>query len=66
MKAIWGGVWRTALVLLGLFLVWQAWVFAHVLWWIDHNPASSAFMQAGLARLQEKSPDAALRHQWVP
>ncbi len=66
MKAIWGGLWRAALILLGLFLAWQVWLFAHVLWWIDHNPTSSAFMQAGLARLQEQKPDARLRHRWVP
>lgn len=65
MKAIWGGLWRAALILLGLFMAWQVWLFAHVLWWIDHNPTSSAFMQAGLERLQEKKPDAELRHQWV-
>ncbi|MHB8914557.1 MAG: monofunctional biosynthetic peptidoglycan transglycosylase, partial [Thiobacillus sp.] len=36
------------------------------LWWIDHNPSSSAFMEAGLSRLQNNNPDAALRHKWVP
>lgn len=66
MKTIWAGLWRAALILLGLLLVYQVWVFAHVLWWIDHNPTSSAFMQAGLARMQAKRPDAELRHKWVP
>lgn len=66
MKPIWQGIWRAALILLGLFMLWQVWLFAHVLWWIDHNPTSSAFMQAGLARIQEKKPEAGLRHQWVP
>lgn len=66
MKAIWTGLWRAVLILLGLFLVYQVWVFAHVLWWIDHNPSSSAFMQAGLARMQAKRPDAELRHKWAP
>lgn len=66
MKTLLRGVWRAMLILLGLFMVWQVWVFAHVLWWIDHNPTSSAFMQAGLERLQEDKPDAELRHKWVP
>jgi monofunctional biosynthetic peptidoglycan transglycosylase len=66
MKALWQGIWRALLILFGLFLAWQVWVFAHVLWWIDHDPSSSAFMQAGLSRLQDKKPDAELRHQWVP
>lgn len=65
MKAIWAGLWRGFAILLGLFLVYQIWIFAHVLWWIDHNPASSAFMQAGLARIQADRPDAELRHKWV-
>jgi monofunctional biosynthetic peptidoglycan transglycosylase len=50
----------------GMVLLYQLWVFAHVLWWIDHNPSSTAFMEAGLARQQDKNPDAELRHKWVP
>lgn len=65
-KTLWQGLWRALAILFGLFLVWQVWIFAHVLWWIDHNPTSSAFMQAGLERIQEKKPDAELRHKWVP
>jgi monofunctional biosynthetic peptidoglycan transglycosylase len=65
---------RTALNWLGkgvvaaiaLLLLYQLWIFAHVLWWIDHNPTSTAFMETGLARQQDKNPDAELRHQWVP
>jgi monofunctional biosynthetic peptidoglycan transglycosylase len=64
---------RTALRWLGkgvvlaiaLVLIYQLWIFAHVLWWIDHNPRSTAFMAAGLARQQDKNPDAELRHKWV-
>jgi monofunctional biosynthetic peptidoglycan transglycosylase len=65
-KTLWQGLWRALLIFLGMFLAWQVWLFAHVLWWIDHNPASSAFMQAGLTRIQEKKPEAELHHQWVP
>jgi monofunctional biosynthetic peptidoglycan transglycosylase len=65
---------RTALGWLGravaaaftLVLLYQLWIFAHVLWWIDHDPASTAFMTAGLARQQEKDSDAELHHKWVP
>lgn len=49
-----------------LVILYEAWIFAHVLWWVDHNPASTAFMAAGLARQQEKNPNAELRHKWVP
>ena len=50
---------------IALVVLYQLWVFAHVLWWIDHNLSSSAFMNAGLSRLQDKNPDAELRHKWV-
>ena len=51
---------------IALVLLYQLWIFAHVLWWLDHNPSSTAFMAAGLARQQDKNPDAELRHKWVP
>lgn len=55
------------ILLAGVFLVlfYQLWIFSQVWWWRDHNPASSAFMDAGLSRLQHKRPSAELRHQWV-
>ena len=53
-------------VAVALVLLYQLWVFAHVLWWIDHNPKSTAFMAAGLERQQDKKPGAELRHKWVP
>jgi monofunctional glycosyltransferase len=55
-----------ALLVLGVFFLYQLWVLAHVLWWADHPPSSSAFMQAGLARLQASDPNAELRHKWMP
>lgn len=62
-------MWRTLLkwvgIALGLLLALQLWYFGHVLWWMKFNPSSTAFMQAGLERLQEKRPEAELRHQWV-
>ncbi|TCS71318.1 monofunctional biosynthetic peptidoglycan transglycosylase [Sulfuritortus calidifontis] len=52
-------------IALGLLLALQLWYLGHVLWWWQFNPASTAFMEAGLARLQEKQPDAELRYRWV-
>jgi monofunctional biosynthetic peptidoglycan transglycosylase len=60
----WGG--RAALLLIGLVLVYQLWIFAHVVWWNFFNPSASAFMQDRLQVLQQKNPDATLRHKWVP
>lgn len=49
-----------------LLILYQLWVLAHVAWWVNHNPSTSAFMEERLEILQEKNPDAELRHRWVP
>ncbi|MBL8519355.1 MAG: monofunctional biosynthetic peptidoglycan transglycosylase [Betaproteobacteria bacterium] len=55
-----------AAVVAGLFLAYQGYVALRLWWWVDHNPASTAFMSARLAALRDKKPDAKLKHQWVP
>lgn len=57
---------RALLALLTLFVCYQLWLFAHVCWWIDHNPETSAFMETQLQVLQSKDPDAELKHRWLP
>ncbi len=59
-------VWRALVVSALLLLLYQAWIFAHVVWWIRFDPASSRFMEDRLEVLQERNPDAGLRHRWVP
>jgi len=59
-------VWRALLACALLLLLYQAWIFAHVVWWIRFDPASSRFMEDRLEVLQESNPDAGLRHRWVP
>jgi len=55
-----------ALVLgIGLVLLYELWIFSHVLWWNWFNPSTSAFMEERLEVLQERNPEARLRHQWV-
>lgn len=66
MRKFWRWAWRILLALFVVMLLYQAWVAAHVWWWINHNPASSAFMADRLEMMQEKNPDAKLQHQWVP
>ncbi|MBI5429164.1 MAG: monofunctional biosynthetic peptidoglycan transglycosylase [Nitrosomonadales bacterium] len=61
-----GWVWRVLAVAIGLVLLYQVWLFAHICWWIKFNPSSSAFMETRLEIMQDKNPDAELRHQWVP
>lgn len=48
-----------------LIVLYQAWIFAHVLWWKDNDPTSTRFMQLQLTQLQLKRPDARLRQHWI-
>jgi monofunctional biosynthetic peptidoglycan transglycosylase len=59
-------IWRGVLTLLALVLLYQIWIFLHICWWLGHDPDSSAFMEDRLEILQEKNPEAELRHRWVP
>ncbi|MES1983142.1 MAG: monofunctional biosynthetic peptidoglycan transglycosylase [Pseudomonadota bacterium] len=63
---LWRWIWRTLAVLLLFLLLYQLWIFAHVWWWVDHNPSTSAFMDDRLQMLQNKNSDAELEHKWVP
>ena len=58
--------WRILLALFALLLLYQLWIFAHICWWIKFNPSTSAFMEDRLSVMQDKNPDAELRHKWVP
>ena len=53
------------LALLLAFLAWEASFYARIWWWIDHNPASTSFMDQRRNALQAKQPGAQLKHQWV-
>ncbi len=57
--------WRGLLLAIVLVVLYQLWIFMHILWWVKHNPSSSAFMRTSLSTLQEENPDATLKHQWV-
>lgn len=57
--------WRGLLLAIVLVVLYQLWIFMHILWWVEHNPSSSAFMRTSLSTLQEENPDATLKHQWV-
>lgn len=66
MRALWRWLWRGTLILVLAVLLYQLWIFAHVWWWVDHNPSTSSFMDARLATLQDQNPNAELRYQWIP
>jgi monofunctional biosynthetic peptidoglycan transglycosylase len=54
------------LLFLGLILLYQLWIFLHIVWWKYYNPSNSAFMEDRLVVLHERNPDAKLRHKWIP
>lgn len=56
---------RLLLLITVLGLAYQLWLFAHVWWWIDHNPETSAFMEERLQIMQAEDPEAEIRHRWV-
>lgn len=60
-----GYVTRGFVIFFTLLLIYQLWIFLHICWWIKFNPSSSAFMEDRLDIIQEKLPDAELKHQWV-
>jgi monofunctional biosynthetic peptidoglycan transglycosylase len=55
---------RGLVVLILLILAYQLWIFLHICWWINHNPSSTAFMENSLETLQDKKPEAELKHKW--
>jgi monofunctional biosynthetic peptidoglycan transglycosylase len=70
------GAWRALLIawkafsytLGGLavaFAVAQLYFYVHILYWEEHVPASTAFMEHSLEALQESDPRARLRYEWV-
>lgn len=58
--------WRFLFFLVGAVLLYQLWIFGHIVYWNFYDPATSAFMQERLDVLQEKKPGAILHYQWVP
>ena len=66
MKRVWRWIARIVLLLLAALIIYQAWIFGNVVWWIWFNPSTSAFMEERLEVLQQNDPKAVLRHQWVP
>lgn len=59
-------LWRSFFFLISAALLYQLWIFGHIVYWNFYNPSTSAFMQERLDVLQEKDPAAMLRYQWVP
>jgi monofunctional biosynthetic peptidoglycan transglycosylase len=60
--------WTGYAILLALvaILALQFWYFAHIWYWADHDPGSTAFMRARLEVESKDDPGAELAHRWVP
>jgi len=66
MRTFLSGTWYALLLaLIGLVAV-QFWFLAHIWYWADHNPESTAFMRARLSIIREDEPGTRLAHRWVP
>ena len=49
-----------------IFLAVQLSFLARVWWWRDHDPESTAFMNARLAQMRAHDPKAKLQQRWIP
>ncbi len=66
LKWLWRWTWRVIAGAGALLVAYELWILGHIGYWVNHNPPSSAFMEQRLEALQERRPEAQLRHQWTP
>jgi monofunctional biosynthetic peptidoglycan transglycosylase len=66
MRTFLSGTWYALLLALIGLVVTQFWFLAHIWYWADHNPESTAFMRARLEILREDDPNARIDQRWVP
>ncbi len=45
--------------------IYEFWLFAQILHWVEHNPATTRFMDVRLEALRQKNPKAALEQKWL-
>ncbi len=53
------------LALLTILIAYQCYIAIRLWWWADHNPTTTAFMNARLDAMREKKPNAVLQQTWV-
>lgn len=70
MTQLGGALWRwfkRGLALLVLFmLLLQLWYLGWIAWWRFVTPGMTNFMELRLEQMQERNPNAELKHQWQP
>lgn len=57
--------WRSIKIFFALLVLYQVWLFGHICWWVKYNPSTSSFMETRLEAMQDRNPDAEIRHKWV-
>lgn len=62
----WRWLWRAALLLGAAVLVYQLWVFAHIWYWVSHNPGTTAFMELRREAGPQANGSARAAQKWVP
>ena len=55
-----------ALFLAAIFLSYQCFLLANIVWWKHNNPSMTAFMEARLDKMRETRPDTRLGFVWTP
>jgi monofunctional biosynthetic peptidoglycan transglycosylase len=59
-------IWHAILLALIALTLLQFWFLAHIWYWTDHNPDSTAFMRERLEIIREDEPRAKLSQNWLP
>jgi monofunctional biosynthetic peptidoglycan transglycosylase len=57
---------RLLVLAAALLVIYQGWLFGHVVWWVWFNPQTTAFMDARLEAIRKNNPKAQLVHGWMP
>jgi monofunctional biosynthetic peptidoglycan transglycosylase len=65
MRTLLRWTWYSLLLALCALVVVQFWFLAHIWYWADHNPESTAFMRSRLSIIRDDEPGARLAHRWV-
>ena len=53
-------------LLIAVIVLYQAYLFAWVLWYSAFNPGGSAYMRAEARRLSAMNPPVSIQYEWVP
>jgi monofunctional biosynthetic peptidoglycan transglycosylase len=51
--------------MIAAFFLYQFWFFIQILYWVEHNPVTTRFMDMRLVTLREKNTHSRLEQQWV-